>query len=57
MCYLYVMVYFFLHLQAIALNSRLKLSAFERDLAIFIVLYRNTLGREPSIKQVKQIMT
>jgi len=41
--------------EAVALNSRLRLSAFERDLAIFIVLYRNTVGREPSIKSFQKI--
>lgn len=35
---------------AVELNKRLKLSAFERDLALFICLYRNTVGVEPSIK-------
>lgn len=48
----FILCYFIpnIFMQAVALNSRLRLSAFERDLAIFIVLYRNTVGREPSIK-------
>jgi hypothetical protein len=35
--------------QGTDLNGRLKLSAFERDLCLFVILYRNTLGKDVSI--------